>query len=94
MSRTATISADVTSSATAKIIHGSNSGTSSVDEDADGADEPGAEEGTASGFGSVKKGTKVTVPEWKLFLLSKIFWLIKAASVVPHQLKVALTSLF
>ena len=90
LNATATTSAPVTSRATARIIHGRNSETSSVDEDAEDDDESDVDTGVASGFGAVRKGVKVTVPKLKSFLLSKIDWLIACASVVPHQLKVAL----
>ena len=82
----------VASSATARIIHGRNSEISSVDEDAEDDDESDVDIGVASEFSAVRKGVKVTVPRLKSFLLSKIESLIRDASVVPHQLKVALTS--
>ncbi len=42
--------------------------------------------GGASEFGSVKKGTKITVPKLKSFLKSWIVWFIAWVSAVPHQL--------
>ncbi len=46
----------VTNAAATNTIHDGNSGTSGVDEDPEGAEEPGAEEGVAAEFGAVKKG--------------------------------------
>lgn len=43
----------------------------------------------ASGFGSVKKGTKLTFPKLKSSSKSKIELLISWVSVVPHQLLLA-----
>jgi len=48
----------------------------------------------AEGFGSVRKGTKLTVPKFERFLLSDMLALIAAWSVVPHQLLVASTSMW
>jgi len=46
--------------------------------------------GSASVLGSLRKGTKFTVPRLKSFLLSRMDWFIACGSVVPHQLQVAL----
>ncbi len=67
-----------------------------VDEEAgDGdGDAVGAGDGVVRFDGvacSVKKGVKLTVPTLKSFLLSKIVWLIDAASAVPHQLLAMVT---
>ena len=43
----------------------------------------------ASGYGSVKKGIKATVPKLKSSSKSKIDWLIANISFVPHQLLAA-----
>ena len=42
--------------------------------------------GSASVLGSLRKGTKFTVPRLKSFLLSRMDWFIACVSAVPHQL--------
>ena len=40
----------------------------------------------ASESGSVRNGTKLTVPRLKSFLWSNMVWFMAEVSVVPHQL--------